>query len=594
MPDPLSRSCPVTVFCLLVFVLALPALADDATWTTDALVGTSEADISIDVTCTGDPTACLIAGLPTPYNSMRTTAVTGSGTAQLLESGSFTFDLDKALVTPMVDAWTAELAPVTFDALGNLGTPTLEDAFIFGTTGGPFAIPGLTFGAFGPTAISQTLDMGLRVDITGTQVGLNDEVLGPVPEAANGTFEMLDATRFEIRNLQIGETGMTSISAGGATLNFTISMTVTLNLSGELSTVSAVPADVVSTALCGDVAHYAWVRDPEGPNPNIAYRNCAVNGACSAAKNLVAAATEESAPSIGCDGSTVMVAWEDTRNGNSDIAYRRSVDGGTSFASLTFLAQGPADETRPTVAMSGGVVLVVWEDTRRGNVDLASRRSTDGGANFSTFAFLVRSDFDDTDPVAGIDGTAALLAWVDTRFGNQDIAYRRSADAGANWQPLTFLVKAPTVEKSPTQVVDGTTMMIAWSDLRSGNQDLAYRRSTDSGVSFGGLTFLVKAPTDDSQPSIGSSGLDGVLTWVDERDGNKSISFRRSGDGGATFGATARLVAAGTDEYSPACDLANSLAVCAWADTRSGSPKPHVRESMNGGVSWLTRFELDP
>jgi hypothetical protein len=258
------------------------------------------------------------------------------------------------------------------------------------------------------------------------------------------------------------------------------------------------------------------------------------------------------------------------------------------------MAQGPADETHPVIAMSNGIILVVWQDTRRGNVDLAFRRSGDGGANFSNFAFLVRSNFDDTDPVVGIDGTAALLAWVDARFGNQDIAYRRSMNAGADWQGLTFLVRAATVEKDPTLAVDGTTMMIAWSDLRFGNEDLAYRRSTDSGANFAGLTFLVRAPSDDSEPSIGSSGLEGLLTWVDERSGNKNISFRHSGDGGATFGATARLVAAATDEFGPACDLEGSLAVCAWVDTRTGQPKPHTRESQNGGMTWLPRFELDP
>lgn len=214
----------------------------------------------------------------------------------------------------------------------------------------------------------------------------------------------------------------------------------------------------------------------------------------------------------------------------------------------------------------------------------------------------------------GLDGTAAPLVWVDARFGNQDLAYRRSTDAAATWQNLTFLVKAVTVEKDPTLVMDGTTMMIAWSDLRFGNQDLAYRRSTNSGVTFDGLTFLVKAPTDDSEPVISViDGLGGLLTWVDERSGNKNISFRRSNDGGSSFGAAARLVNAPTDEFAPACDLKfgplnpgadgipNSgdetfaeLAACVWVDTRSGEPKPHARHSLDGGMTWLSRFEIDP
>jgi hypothetical protein len=595
MSLPALRFPPRPVLCIAVFLFALPALGAAASWTTDDGVGVNEATITIDVTCSGDPTLCAFAGLGTPYSSQRTTGITGSGTAQLVEGGSFMFDLDTALTDPMVDVWTAELDEVTFDPLGNLGTPTLTNTFIFGQTGGPLPVPGLVFGAFGPTAMTQTmLSMGMVVTTTGLTQNFVDEPVGPALEAVNGSFEMLDATNYEIQNFQVSETGQTSYSTGGATVNFVISVSVTMNLSGQLVQETPDPDRVVATALCGDVGHYAWVRDPDGPNPNIAYRNCTVGGSCSSAVDLVAAGTEEAAPSVGCDGSTVLVAWEDNRNGNSDIAYRRSVDAGTSFAPLEFLAQGPAEETRPQVAMSSGVVLVAWEDTRRGNLDLAYRRSTDGGASFGTFGFLVRSGSDDFSPVVGLDGSGALLAWVDTRYGNQDIAYRRSADAGATWQPLTFLVKASTVEKSPTVAVDGMIMMIGWSDLRNGNQDLAYRRSSDSGASFAGLTFLVKAPTDDSQPFIGAGDLNGVLAWVDERDGNKNISYRRSSDGGASFGATSRLVAAGTDEYSPVCDVWTSLATCAWADTRDGGPKPHVRESNSGGIVWDPRFELDP
>jgi hypothetical protein len=88
--------------------------------------------------------------------------------------------------------------------------------------------------------------------------------------------------------------------------------------------------------------------------------------------------------------------------------------------------------------------------------------------------------------------------------------------------------------------------------------------------------------------------LDTLLAWVDERNGDKSISFRYSSDGGASFGATSRLVSAATDEYGPVCDLDTSLGVCAWSDTRDGTPKPHARETMNGGAGWLTRFEVDP
>jgi len=356
------------------------------------------------------------------------------------------------------------------------------------------------------------------------------------------------------------------------------------------------PGNQPAVVICGDTAHYAWVRfESGGANPNIFYRSCTVGGACAAPRKLVGASTAELSPAVACDGSTVLVLWEDHRNGTADIAYRRSPDGGASFDPLQFLVQGPNEETQPVLVMSGSVAVALWVDTRRGNQDLGFRRSTDGGVSWSPFGFLVRSPFDETDPSLALDGNTALLSWVDRRHGDQDVAYRRSTDAGAFWTGLTFLVRAGTLETSPTTTVDGSTgtVLVGWMDNRGGVQDLAARRSTDHGASFAGLTFMVRAATDDVQPTVRVSGQSALLTWVDRRHVNQSISFRRSSDAGLNWGPTARLVAAATDEFEPACDLLGDLGACAWSDTRTGMPLPKARHSVDGGATWQALFDLD-
>ena len=408
-------------------------------------------------------------------------------------------------------------------------------------------------------------------------------VAGSPSEGATLTSES-----YHITLSSLGETAASNL-LGSASFHMSAGF-----VSTQHSFAPAIEVGEVNTAVCGSNAHYAWGRlENGGDNPNIFYLRCAVGGACSATQKLVGAPTVEAKPTVACDGSTVLVAWEDYRDGNADIAMRRSTDGGTSFGSIQFLVRGPADETSPAIAMDNGMVLLVFEDQRNGNKDLASRRSADGGASWGTFTFLVRSPFDDSDPILGLDGDLAFLGWIDRRWGNQDIAYRRSTTGGTSWSNLTFLVRAASKESDPTLAMDGNTVMVAWSDSRFGVQDLAYRRSTNSASSFAGLTFLVRAPSADSEPVMRLSESDALLVWVDRRSGNQNISYRRSGDLGVSWGSTKRLVAAPTDEFGPACDLSFGRAACALLDTRTGMPAPMARESTDGCLTWGALKQLD-
>ena len=130
-------------------------------------------------------------------------------------------------------------------------------------------------------------------------------------------------------------------------------------------------------------------------------------------------------------------------------------------------------------------------------------------------------------------------------------------------------------------------------DSRNGVEDLAARRSEDHGVVFQGLTFMVRAATDDLQPGLSVSGDTALLVWVDTRDTNRNISYRLSGNAGVDWGNTARLVSAPTDEFEPACDLLEMKGACAWSDTRTGAPLPKARQTVDGGNSWEALFDLD-
>jgi len=223
----------------LLLTLPLVAVAEQSTWKTDSTVGPNSIEITLSLACTGNSLCYFING----YSSTQNPAVTGTGTATLTEGGAWELHLDRQLDVPPVEAWVFDIEPISFDPTA-LGTPKITSAIFFGISGGPFLVPGLVFGPFGPILISEVLPVGARLDYAledaeGGIQEITDVVLGPTDEALSALFEMLDATRFEVRDLVVGFSGVDVIDLAvlvpGQPGELTV-MTdgeIRLNLSGE-------------------------------------------------------------------------------------------------------------------------------------------------------------------------------------------------------------------------------------------------------------------------------------------------------------------------------------------------------------------------
>ncbi|UCC12839.1 MAG: exo-alpha-sialidase, partial [candidate division WOR-3 bacterium] len=79
---------------------------------------------------------------------------------------------------------------------------------------------------------------------------------------------------------------------------------------------------------------------------------------------------------------TVHVVWSDNRDGNFEIYYKRSEDGGMTWGSDERLTDESSSSYGPSVAVSGENISVVWEDDRDMDTEVYYKRSTDGGATW--------------------------------------------------------------------------------------------------------------------------------------------------------------------------------------------------------------------
>jgi len=190
----------------------------------------------------------------------------------------------------------------------------------------------------------------------------------------------------------------------------------------------------------------------------------------------------------GADGATYLV-WDDARSGNADIEFaRRDPVTGTWGANLKVNTDTTTRlQLNPALALDGANnAYAVWEDERDGanskidrNVYFSKRAA--GTGLWSTPNLRLNTDTTG-NPVqrsarvgANAGGTVAAV-WVDLRSTQQNIQSRRSTDGAGTWSAnLQVTNNTAALKDAPDVVVgaDGTAYAV-WQDSRSGNPDIYF------------------------------------------------------------------------------------------------------------------------
>ena len=198
------------------------------------------------------------------------------------------------------------------------------------------------------------------------------------------------------------------------------------------------------------------------------------------------------APAIAAEGPNVYVAWVDDRSGSSfDIWLNRSRDNGATWLTADSILLDadplPHDSIEPrVVAPSSGTAVVTWIDYRYGFPDIISRRTSDAASTFSAPLRLDTGTGNGTsaslDLAMGANGSLVVAAWADDRSGLFDIYANFSLDGGASWQPSDYRLDSTAVAGSsdsvrPVVYVAPGVGHVIWVDHRNGsNADIYYRR----------------------------------------------------------------------------------------------------------------------
>jgi hypothetical protein len=111
---------------------------------------------------------------------------------------------------------------------------------------------------------------------------------------------------------------------------------------------------------------------------------------------------------------------------------------------------------------------------------------------------------------------------------------------------LTGLRESSRLAAAPPAITGGN-VYVAWWTNETGNDEVLFRASTDSGQSFGDLINLSNTTDADStRVEIDSDADSVVVTWWETNQTDDTPVMKVSNDNGETFGPLLRLASNGT------------------------------------------------
>jgi hypothetical protein len=248
----------------------------------------------------------------------------------------------------------------------------------------------------------------------------------------------------------------------------------------------------------------------------------------------------------------VYVVWIDKNN----LYFTSSHNSGGKFSPQVLLSNNKSSSSASSpqiAATENGDVYVVWVDknNKTGDTDIIFRNSNDSGMSFNSQKEIREHKSTSSFPrLTATEKGDVYAVWVDknNKTGDSNIRFISSGDSGKTFnpnkkltggKPISFFPQIAATEKGDVYVV--------WVDKnnKTGDTDITFRNSNDSGMSFDDRKKLRRSDTLlSSLPQIAATEKGDVyVVWTDKNStsGYSDVSFRTSHSRGVEFGRTINL-----------------------------------------------------
>ncbi|MFA4967089.1 MAG: hypothetical protein WC624_02590 [Candidatus Margulisiibacteriota bacterium] len=305
---------------------------------------------------------------------------------------------------------------------------------------------------------------------------------------------------------------------------------------------------------------------------------------------------------VACGDGTYLIVFEDARFGNSDI-FAQKIDSQGNLLSDPFgvpVCLARDDQTNPQIVSDGsGGAIIAWQDNRNGNSDIyAQHIGKDGESLWAKDGLPVCSapegQFFPEMISDGVGG--AIIAWHDYRSGAEDLYAQKINSAGQTVFQLNGIpiCTAPGTQWFPKLATDGMGGVIfAWADRRNGNFDIYTQKIDYTGKIIWPENGVPVCVADGNQENVDiaedGSG-EAILVWKDSRPEAPGIYVQKiKGDGAPLLQLNGIPVAQdtglGADPKIASSQYGGAIIV--WSDPHSGDPDVYGQFiGKDGKLAW--------
>jgi hypothetical protein len=299
---------------------------------------------------------------------------------------------------------------------------------------------------------------------------------------------------------------------------------------------------------------------------------------------------------VAVNGDVVHVVWYsgDTVGVNGwDIFYKRSTDKGTTWSTPVNLSGNGLISYNPAIAVSGQDVHVVWYGNGDGNYEEYYNRSTDGGITWGTKVRLTNAPNSSAHGSIAASGSNVHFVWMDYRNGKCEVFYKNSVDAGVTWSADLLLNNSGGKSYMPAVAVSGSVVHVVWCDSISGNWKVYYKRSADGGLTWGADMTLSSNALISKYVTLAASGSNVHLVWIDIRVNSLGyMYYKRSVDGGINWGAETKVSKNTFNNMYPSLAVNNSVLHLTFIRPVKTNWELFYVSSGNNGTKWGTEVQL--